>query len=133
MIKYMLDTNICIYLIKKKPEKVLNRFKSLIPGQVCISLITLAEMEYGASKSIYRDRSRLAINQFLSGIEVLPLNIEVARTYGEIRAELEKKGTPIGANDTLIAAHAKTLGVVLVSNNTKEFERVDGLIIENWA
>ena len=131
--KYMLDTNIVIYVIKHKPESVLQKFQSLEPSDFCISSITLAEIEYGISKSSRPDRNRFAFDMFISGIDILSFDDAAASEYGPIRAGLERKGTPIGSNDMLIAAHAKSLGFTIVTNNVREFERVEGLKVENWV
>lgn len=131
--KYMLDTNICIYVIKKRPEQVLKRFMKHDPGDLCISAITLAELEYGIENSSMPERNRFALALFLSGIQILPFCCDAAEEYGKIRAELQRRGTPVGANDMLIAAHAKAKGLTVVTNNTKEFDRIDGLRVENWA
>jgi len=131
--KYMLDTNIVIYVIKHKPESVLQKFQSLEPSDFWISSITLAEIEYGISKSSRPDRNRFAFDMFISGIDILSFDDAAASEYGPIRAGLERKGTPIGPNDMLIAAHAKSLGFTIVTNNVREFERVEGLKVENWV
>lgn len=131
--EYMLDTNICIYIIKKKPEKVLEKFSSLPLGSVSISSITLAELMYGIRKSSDPDKNFEALNQFLVPLEIMDFNYESTIEYGKVRSELEKKGTPIGPLDTLIAAHALSIGLTLVTNNEKEFSRVEGLKIENWT
>ncbi|AZO94926.1 type II toxin-antitoxin system VapC family toxin [Halocella sp. SP3-1] len=131
--KYMLDTNICIYIIKEKPEKVINKFHTLDVGDVCISSITLAELEYGVEKSQYTERNRLALAGFLSSIEVLPFSDKAASEYGRIRAELERQGNIIGAYDLMIGAHALSENITLVTNNTKEFQRINNLSLENWA
>lgn len=130
---YMLDTNICIYAIKRKPETVFTKMKSLVPYDLCISSITLAELEYGAAKSQYSEKSRTAIVHLLSNIPILPFDDRAAMEYGNIRAHLEKQGTPIGPLDMLIAAHARAARLTVVTNNVREFERVPGLKIENWA
>ena len=130
---YMLDTNICIYAMKKKPEKVLQRLKEEINDGVCISSITLAELEYGMKHSSNPAKNEQALLRFLLPFDVLPFGAAAASEYGEIRAYLQKAGTPIGAMDMLIAAHAKSEDIVLVTNNTREFERVVGLELENWA
>ncbi len=133
MIKYMLDTNICIYIIKKRPVQVIQKLQTMDIEQISISSITLSELEYGVSKSSNPDKNKLALAQFLAPVEIMDYNDLAAQHYGQIRASLENKGTPIGALDTFIAAHAKSLNYVLVSNNTREFERVDGLKIVNWV
>lgn len=131
--KYMLDTNICIYIIKQKPEDVIQRFKEHHPKDLCISAVTYAELVHGVEKSQARERNRIALAVFLSEIQILPFDDSAAQIYGKIKADLQKKGTPIGAFDTLIAAHAKSLDLILVTNNTKEFARVDDLKIDNWV
>jgi tRNA(fMet)-specific endonuclease VapC len=131
--KFMLDTNICIYLIKRQPEAVLERFASHPVGDIGISVITLAELEYGASKSSNPFRNREALEQFVLPLEIAPFDRPATLTYGKIRALLEKKGRPIGSMDMLIAAHALSLGARLVTNNVKEFRRVPGLRVENWT
>lgn len=130
--KYMLDTNICIYIIKRKPPQILEKFTTIAQEDICISSITLAELEFGVCKSNNPIRNKLALMIFLAGIKILPFDSVAATDYGDIRATLEKRGTPIGANDLLIAAHARSLKLTLVTNNTKEFERVDDLKLENW-
>ena len=130
---YLLDTNICIYIIKKKPPNVLRKFKTLKLGDIGISSITVAELRYGVEKSKYGARNRRAVEQFLTPLAIADFDAKAAQTYGQIRATLEAKGTPIGPLDTLIAAHALSLGVTLVTNNIKEFSRVPGLKLENWA
>lgn len=131
--KVLLDTNICIYLIKQRPPSVLRRFASYRIGDIGISAITLAELEYGVSKSHHTKRNREALEQFLSPLEVVPFGREATAAYGRIRANLEKKGRPIGPMDLLIAAHALSLGTRLATNNVREFKRVSGLRVENWA
>jgi len=130
---YLLDTNICIYIIKKKPFEVFEKFKNLNLGDVGISSITLAELQYGIEKSSNSDKNRNALEQFLTPIEIIDYGYEATIEYGKIRATLEKKGIPIGPLDLLIASHAKSLDVILVTNNVKEFERIAGLKIENWT
>lgn len=132
-IQFMLDTNMVIYIIKHKPESVLQRFQLYDPSEFCISAITLAEMQYGISKSKKPEQNQLALATFLSNISVLPFDDKAAVEYGDIRADLERKGTPIGGNDMLIAAHARSLGLTVVTNNTKEFARVLDLKLENWV
>ena len=130
---YMLDTNICIYVMKQKPERVLRRFKKEINGGVCLSSVTLAELEYGIMHSSDPERNELALLRFLSPLSVLPFGAEAASEYGKIRARLQSRGTPIEPLDMLIAGHAKSEGLVLMTNNVREFARVPELEIENWA
>lgn len=130
---YLLDTNICIYIIKKHPEKVLNKFNSLSPGDISISSITLAELHYGIMKSSNPQKNKEALDKFLTPLEILDFDYFATIAYGIIRANLEKNGTPIGPLDTLIAVHAKSLKLTLVTNNEKEFKRIPGLKIENWT
>ena len=131
--KYMLDTNICIYAMKNKPEKVLQRLKEEINEGVCISSITLAELEYGMKYSSNPAKNEQALLRFLVPLSVLPFGAAAAAEYGEIRMFLQKQGTPIGPLDMLIAGHAKVEGITLVTNNVREFERVPLLEIENWV
>jgi len=132
-VKYMLDTNICIYIIKKKPEGLLAKLKAAIDEGVSISAITLAELEHGIAMSAYPEKNADALVQFLSVIEVLPFDAIAAYAYGAVRAGLQRKGTPIGQMDMLIAAHATAAGCIIVTNNTREFNRVDGLVVEDWT
>lgn len=129
----MLDTNTCIYIIKQKPPSVFQKFKTIIPGQVALSVITLSELEYGARKSAAIEKNLSALHQFCVPFEILPYDYNATVEYGIIRADLEGKGIPIGPLDTLIAAHAKSLNYILVTNNEKEFTRINGLQIENWV
>ena len=129
---YMLDTNICIYAIKKRPEEVINRIIQHRIYGLCISAITLAELEHGVAKSDYSKRNAESLAQFMSLIKVLPFTANAAKEYGRVCADLQRKGTPIGTMDMLIAAHAKSEGLTIVTHNTKEFERVDGLAVEDW-
>jgi tRNA(fMet)-specific endonuclease VapC len=131
--KYMLDTNICIYVIREKPAGILRRFRQTNVKDVCISSITLSEIEYGVNRSSQPGRNKLALAAFLAPIQVSPFDDMAAQAYGQIRAILEKQGTPIGFLDTLIAAHALSLDCTLVTNNEKEFRRVPRLHIRNWA
>lgn len=131
--EYLLDTNICIYIIKKKPIHVFNKLLTIPIGSVGISSITLAELQYGIAKSSNPSKNEEALNRFLIPIEIIDFGTTATTEYGKIRAELERKGTPIGPLDMLIAAHAKSLNLILVTNNAKEFERIVGLKIENWA
>lgn len=131
MIKYMLDTNIVIYVIKSRPIEVLDTFNQKV-GQMCISSITLAELFHGAEKSERKEHNLKVIEDFISRLAVLEYSDKAASHYGDIRANLEKKGKSIGVNDLHIAGHARSEGLTLVSNNLAEFERVDGIRLENW-
>lgn len=132
MLKYMLDTNICIFTIKNKPQKVREAF-SLHHGQLCISAITLMELIYGAEKSATPERNLSVVEGFAARLEVIDYNHEAAAHSGQLRAELAKLGKPIGPYDQMIAGHARSLGLVLVTNNIREFDRVVGLRIEDWV
>jgi len=131
--KYLLDTNICIYLIKQQPPRVMDAFRSHAIGEIGVSSITVSELWYGVAKSTHRQANAQALEQFLLPLIVSPFDGRAGEAYGEIRATLEKQGQPIGAMDLLIAAHAISLGVRLVTNNEREFARVPDLIVENWA
>ena len=131
--KYMLDSNICIYLIKRKPEVVLSRLRAAASEGVSISAITLAELEHGVAMSAYPEKNADALAQFLTLIEVLPFDAKAAAHYGSIRADLQRKGTLIGQMDLLIAAHARACKLIAVTNNTREFTRVEGLIVDDWT
>lgn len=131
MLKYMLDTNIVIYVIKRRPIELLEVFNRHA-GQMCISSITLAELLHGVEKSSMPDHNLLQVEDFISRMEVLPYGAKAASHYGEIRADLERKGIPIGVNDLHIAGHARSEGLTLVSNNVREFERVEALRLINW-
>jgi tRNA(fMet)-specific endonuclease VapC len=130
---YLLGTNICIDIINKRPPTVLKRVRSNQPGQIAISTITLAELEYGVARSRYPDRNRIALLEFLIPFAILDFDQEASVEYGRIRALLDAGGKPVGPMDLLLAAQAKSHGLTLVTNNEKEFARVDGLRIENWA
>ncbi len=130
---YLLDTNICIYLIKKKPIEVLKRFQQIEIGNIGISSITLSELVFGCQKSQFPDKNLQALEKFTIPLETFPYDAKAARVYGKIRKELESKGQPIGSMDTLIAAHAISLNCILITNNEKEFNRVPDLRIENWV
>ncbi len=131
MLKYMLDTNIAIYVIKRRPLEALETF-NLHAGQLCISSITLAELLHGAEKSAKPEHNLRQVEDFVSRLEVLPYGSNAAAHYGDIRADLERKEIPIGVNDLHIAGHARSMGFMLVSNNLHEFERVDSLRLDNW-
>ncbi|WP_340613627.1 type II toxin-antitoxin system tRNA(fMet)-specific endonuclease VapC [Xenorhabdus thailandensis] len=132
MIKYMLDTNICIYTIKNKPQKVRDAFYQHY-GQLCISFVTLMELIYGSERSENPKKNLDIIEGFAARLEIMNYGFDAAAHTGQIRAELAKKGKPIGPYDSMIAGHARSLGMVLVTNNTREFERVLGLRIEDWV
>lgn len=129
---YMLDTNICIYIIKKKPENVITKFKNLNQANICISSITYSELLYGVYKSKNVGKNLLALTMFLSNITILPYDENSSIDYGMLRSKLEKEGQPIGPLDILIAAHAKASKSILVTNNIKEFNRIKDLVVENW-
>ena len=133
MMRYMLDTNICIYIIKSKPANVIERLRQCRISEVGISSITLSELEYGVAKSSKPKQNQLALVQFLTPMEILSYGDEAAQEYGRLRAFLEKQGRPIGSLDMLIAAHALSLDVTLITNNEREFGRVPNLKIENWV
>ena len=131
MLKFMLDTNICIFTIKNRPEHVREAFNAH-HGQLCISTGTVMELVFGAEKSSNPQRNLAVVEGFAARLEVLKYDWEAAANTGQLRAELSKLGTPIGPYDQMIAGHARSLGLVLVTNNTREFERVPGLRIEDW-
>jgi len=130
--KYMLDTNICVYIMKHVPN-VMERFFSKRTDGVAISSIVLAELEYGVCNSDFYERSRKKLMSFLQLVEILHFDDEAAVHYGQIRADLRRKGKTIGIPDAMIAAHARSKGLIAVTNNTREFERVAGLELENWV
>ncbi len=130
--RHMLDTNICIYLIKRKPLQVIDRLRALAIADVVISSVTLAELEYGVAKSARPEQNNEALNAFLAPLDILAFDDQAACRYGEIRAFLEKKGQLIGAMDMMIAAHAASLSMTLVTNYMRDFKRVPGLFCENW-
>jgi len=132
LISYMLDTNICIYIINVRPPSVLERFRRERLGSISISSVTAAELAFGVAKS-GSARNREALEMFLAPLEVLPFDASAIWHYGDLRAALERRGEPIGALDTMIAAHAMASNTILVTNNTREFARVAGLRLENWA
>jgi len=131
--RYLLDTNICIYIQRQKPGEVLARFQKLKPGDAAISVITWGELLYGAEKSRQRKKVLQLLEEFKTLIPVLPMPENTGKTYGAIRASLESKGMPIGNNDLWIAAHAKAEGLTIVTNNEREFQRVPGLKVQNWV
>jgi len=131
--QYLLDTNICIYIIKQRPAGVFEKFKTLQPGSLAISAVTFAELLYGVMKSAHPQKNQTALEKFATPLEVLDFDGPACIEYGRIRAHLEKQGTPIGSLDTLIAAHALSRNLTLVTNNMKEFTRVPSLKVENWV
>ena len=131
--KYLLDTNTCIYIINKKPPSAVNRIRSKHPDEVSISTITIAELEYGVHRSKHADQNRIALLEFLVLFTIVEFDQSAAAVYGSVRASLERKGSPIGPMDLLLAAQALSQQLVLVTNNEREFRRVAGLQIENWV
>lgn len=132
-VRYLLDTNICIYIAKHNPPAVRARFEQISADALAISVITLGELQHGAEKSQSRDKALAALRQLQSAIQVMPLTTAVGQHHGEIRSGLERAGQPIGNNDLWIAAHARAEGWVLVTNNERGFRRVAGLVVENWV
>ena len=132
MLRYLLDTNICIYVIKERPRLMLESFNRHA-GRMAISAITLSELLHGVEKSAAPERNLDVVENFCSRIDLLSYGPKASLHYGQIRTALERRGTPIGVNDLHIAAHARSEGLTLVSNNLREFERVEGLLLENWA
>ncbi len=130
--QFMLDTNTCIYVIKRKPPEVIERFNRTEISQIGISSITFCELQYGVSKSSRPEQNQMALAQFVAPLEILPFGTEAAQSYGDLRVQLERKGAPIGSLDMLIAAHALSITCTLVTNNEKEFGRIRNLKIENW-
>jgi tRNA(fMet)-specific endonuclease VapC len=130
---FLLDTDICIYLINKRPPSIISKFKQYQPGDIGISVITVSELEYGVAKSIRQEENQQRLEAFLAPFELLSYTAEAVRAYGTIRADLEKRGKVIGPLDMLIAAQALTEELTLVTNNEREFKRIPGLRIENWA
>jgi tRNA(fMet)-specific endonuclease VapC len=131
--KLLLDTNICIFIIKQQPATVLKHFLEHQVGDIGISSITLSELRYGVAKSNHREKNSNALDEFIIPLEVVSFDEGAAHIYGEIRATLEKAGTPIGSMDMLIAAHAISLGIPLVTNNTREFVRIPALNVIDWT
>lgn len=133
MYKYVLDTNTCIYIAKKKPTTVFAKFSSTPSSEMCLSVITYGELLYGVHKSKHSKRSLAILKDFIAIINVISLNNEVAKYYGKIRASLSQKGQIIGNNDLWIGAHALSMDSILVSNNLGEFSRIEQLKVQNWA
>lgn len=131
--RFMLDTNTCIYIIKRKPPNVIERFRQTEISQIGISSITLSELLYGVSKSSKPEQNKMALTQFIAPMEIMPYDDEASQYYGDLRTHLERQGTPIGSLDMLIAAHALSLDCTLITNNEKEFIRIPNLKIDNWA
>jgi tRNA(fMet)-specific endonuclease VapC len=131
--RYLLDTDTCIYIINKKPSSVIKRIQTKQPEEIAISTITQAELEYGVARSRYPDRNRIALLEFLFPFSLLDFDQMAASQYGLIRSSLGSKGKPIGPMDTLLAAQAKSIDLILVTNNEREFRRVEGLKTENWV
>ncbi|CAM2842137.1 tRNA(fMet)-specific endonuclease VapC [Methylobacterium mesophilicum] len=131
MLTYMLDTNICIYVIKRHPAAIREKFNALAE-QLCISSITLGELHYGAEKSVRRAENLTNITRFVARLEVLLFTDKAAAHYGQVRAELERAGTPCGIHDMQIGAHARSEGLIVVTNNMREFSRMPGVRSENW-
>ena len=132
MLAHMLETNICIYVMKTYPPKLRDKFNALA-DQLCISSITLGELHYGAEKSARRTENLIAIENFIARLLVLPFAEKAAAHYGQLRAELERAGTPCGPHDMQIAAHARSEGLIVVTNNIREFSRMPGVRVETWA
>ena len=130
---FLLDTNICIYIRRRRPPEILHRFQRLKLGEAAISIITYGELIYGAEKSAERDAAMKLLDELAGLLPVLPLPVNAAHTYGSLRAELEARGQTIGNNDLWIAAHAKAAKLILVTNNEREFQRVSGLSVQNWV
>ena len=131
--RFLLDTNICIYIIKQKPAKVFEKFQTLNPSDIGVSSITVAELEYGAYKSQRQEQNRVALSQFLISLEILPFDERATQTYGQVRAELERRGIVIGSMDMLIASQVISFRLTLVTNNLREFSQIPGLTLENWV
>ena len=132
MIGYMLDTNICIYVMKNYPQDLRDKFNSLAE-QLCISSITLGELHFGAEKSARRADNLAAVGQFVARLDVLPFDAKAAAHYGQVRAEIERAGTPCGPHDMQIGGHARSEGLIIVTNNMREFSRMKGIRAENWV
>lgn len=132
-LRRLLDTNVCIHVIRRQPQTVLRRLENYGIGEVGVSSVTVAELRYGAEKSSRPEQNLEALGRFLLPLEVLAFGGEAAAAHGRFRAVLERAGTPIGPLDTLIAAHAVSVSVTLVTNNTREFQRVPGLEVEDWT
>jgi len=132
MLTYMLDTNICIYVMKNYPQQLRDKFNSLAE-QLCISSITLGELRYGAEKSARLADNLIAVEHFVARLDVLPFDEKAAAHHGQLRAELERAGTPCGPHDMQIGGHARSQGLIIVTNNMREFSRMKGIRVENWV
>lgn len=130
---YLIDTNICIYVMNKRPVDVIKRFKQFNPGEIGISTITVSELQYGVAKSTHRKENQHRLDEFLAPLEILVYDEIAARTYGDIRFQLEQRGKLIGPLDLLIAAHALSQNLIMVTNNDREFKRIKNLEVENWT
>jgi tRNA(fMet)-specific endonuclease VapC len=130
---YLLDTDMCIYIMNHRPPQVIRRCRQCEPGEIGISAVTISELRYGVSKSTQQKKKKVRLEEFLTPFEVLAYDLEAADVYGDIRFELKKKGTPVGALDLLIAAQALSRNLILVTNNEKEFQRIRKLKVENWT
>jgi len=130
---YMLDTNICSYIIKQRPSEVLKKFEKVQKDQICISILTYAELQYGVERASSKRINQEIIEAFVDRLKILPWDMEAAQHYAKIRNYLEKQGTPIGSMDMMIASHARSQDYTIVTNNLREFERVPNLKLENWA
>jgi tRNA(fMet)-specific endonuclease VapC len=131
--KYMFDTDICSYAVRNRSPALDRRLSALVRGDACMSVITYGELLFGAHKSSSLARMKESLAAAIQFIQVMPLAEDVADTYGSIRTHLERKGTPIGANDLWIGAHALAMGLILVTNNDREFKRIPKLKVENWT
>lgn len=131
--RYMLDTNICIYLIKNRPPSVREQFERCARGEIAVSSVTVAELAYGVQQSQHKRRNEVTMTKFLAPLETLDFDTRAAIDFGRVKVDLEAVGRPIGPYDMMIAAHARSMGMTLVTNNVREFERVDGLTVENWV
>jgi len=129
---YLLDTNICIYILRKQPTEVLQHFQQVSIGNIGVSCITVSELAFGVSKSRWSERNKAALEQFLMSLTIYPFDYHAAFIYGTLRTDLERKGTPISNPDMLIAAHALSQNLILVTNNEREFSRILNLRVENW-
>jgi tRNA(fMet)-specific endonuclease VapC len=131
--RFLLDTNVCIYIRRQRPPEVLARFQRLKPGEAVLSVITYGELMYGAQKSQFREQATKQLTELAALVPVMDLPLQAGQFYGAIRATLEARGEIIGNNDLWIAAHAKAAGLTLVTNNEREFQRISGLKIQNWV